>query len=59
MASWDDYKNSSSEAEDEEGNLRLMINSDFKEVNLSNSYKTCKILENLFDNLIEDSKLLT
>ncbi|XP_058783740.1 uncharacterized protein LOC131658467 [Vicia villosa] len=59
LAQWDDSENSNSEAEDEEANLCLMTNSDSEEVNTLNFCYTCKEIGILFDNLLEDSNILT
>ncbi|XP_058783345.1 uncharacterized protein LOC131658028 [Vicia villosa] len=59
LAQWDDSENSNSEAEDEEANLCLMTNSDSEEVSTPNFCYTCKEIGIMFDNLLEDSNILT
>ncbi|XP_058775330.1 uncharacterized protein LOC131649593 [Vicia villosa] len=58
MASWDDSENSNSDTDEEEANLCLMTTSD-SEVSPLITCNTCHEMNFMFDNLLEDSNLLT
>src|SRR3954468_19409268 len=58
MASWDGSENSNSNTDEEEANLCLMTSSE-SEVSPLISCTTCHEMNFMFDNLLEDSNLLT
>lgn len=61
MPSRDDFKqsNSKEKEEDEEANAYLMTHSNTKKVITSDSRQTCKNMKIMFDNLLEDTNVLS
>lgn len=61
MSSWDHSKksNSKEKEEDEEANAYLMTSSNTKKIITSNSRQTCKNMKIMFDNVLEDTYILS